>query len=248
MLIGLNADNPQLHDVYRLDLETGTLEVDIENPGFASWLIDTDLAARGGFRMQADGRHGAHASSRVTGEDWEPLLEIPADDAGTTGLIGFNRDGDAALLCSARSGPTPPGWCASTGATGEQTVVAEDPQYDVAGVCRTRETREPQAVVFDEGPRRGSCCWTRRSGRRPRAPAAHSATASSGSAGRSDPTGGGWCPSRRRTGRSGTTRTTATPARRRSCSHHARRSTTTSSRRWSRSRSPRGTGWRCTAT
>ncbi|HVW32656.1 MAG TPA: S9 family peptidase, partial [Acidimicrobiia bacterium] len=33
LLVGLNKDNPQLHDVYHLDLETGELEMVLKNPG-----------------------------------------------------------------------------------------------------------------------------------------------------------------------------------------------------------------------
>ena len=33
ILVGMNRDNPQLHDVYRLDLKTGELTKLIENPG-----------------------------------------------------------------------------------------------------------------------------------------------------------------------------------------------------------------------
>ena len=51
VLIGLNADNPMLHDVYRLDLETGAFDKIETNPGYAAWLIDSDLAVRGGVAM-----------------------------------------------------------------------------------------------------------------------------------------------------------------------------------------------------
>ena len=34
VLIAMNKDNPQLHDVYHLDLTTGKLEKIVENPGF----------------------------------------------------------------------------------------------------------------------------------------------------------------------------------------------------------------------
>ena len=40
ILVGMNRDNPQLHDVYRLDLKTGELAKLIENPGYAGWLAD----------------------------------------------------------------------------------------------------------------------------------------------------------------------------------------------------------------
>src|ERR1700683_2311334 len=37
VLVGVNADNPQLHDVYRLDLVSGALVKEIGNPGYAGW-------------------------------------------------------------------------------------------------------------------------------------------------------------------------------------------------------------------
>ena len=36
VLIGLNKDNPQLHDVYHLDLTTGKLDEDRREPGLSS--------------------------------------------------------------------------------------------------------------------------------------------------------------------------------------------------------------------
>jgi dipeptidyl aminopeptidase/acylaminoacyl peptidase len=149
MLVAMNADNPQLHDLYLLDLESGTLTLDTRNPGFASWLVDTELVARGGFSMQADGGIVVMRRVGVTGDEWEPLLEIPPDDAGTTGAIGFNRAGDAVYLLTSMDANATRlvrlDW-----SDGSRTVASEDPQYDVADVWRDPETREPQAVVLDE--------------------------------------------------------------------------------------------------
>ena len=47
MLVGVNRDNPQLHDVYRLSLTSGELVKLIENPGYAGWLADEDMVVRG---------------------------------------------------------------------------------------------------------------------------------------------------------------------------------------------------------
>src|SRR6478752_6411759 len=55
VLVGLNLDNPQLHDVYRLDLVTGELVKEVENPGFAGWLADTQLVVRGAIAPKPDG-------------------------------------------------------------------------------------------------------------------------------------------------------------------------------------------------
>jgi dipeptidyl aminopeptidase/acylaminoacyl peptidase len=152
MLIALNADNPQLHDLYRLDLRMGTLALDTRNPGFISWLVDSDLTARGGFTMQADGSvvlMRRKADVEDPDDEWEPLLEIPADDATTTDAVGFNRAGDTLyLLTSMDANATR--LVRMRFADGTREVVTEDPQYDIADVWRHPETREPQAVVLDE--------------------------------------------------------------------------------------------------
>ncbi len=46
ILIGLNKDNPQLHDVYRLDLQTGELTKELVNPGLIGMLADAQLVVR----------------------------------------------------------------------------------------------------------------------------------------------------------------------------------------------------------
>ena len=55
VLVGLNKDNPQLHDVYHLDLTTGKLEKIVENPGFIGFLADADLQVRAGVAPTPDG-------------------------------------------------------------------------------------------------------------------------------------------------------------------------------------------------
>jgi len=150
MLIGLNADNPQLHDVYRVDLASREIVKEVENPGFAAWLIDTDLVVRGGYQMQENGsitllRRDLDAIG--SDEEWLPLLEIPADDALGTGVLNFSRDGRSLLLLSS-IGANASRLLRLDLASGEQTEIAADEQYDVAGVLQHPETLEPQAVVF----------------------------------------------------------------------------------------------------
>lgn len=150
MLIGLNADNPQLHDVYRVDLTTREVVKDVENPGFAAWLIDTDLVVRGAYQMQPDGsitllRRDVDAIG--TEDEWLPFLEIPADDALGTGVLNFSRDGRSLLLLSS-IGANASRLVRLDLESGEQTEIAADEQYDVAGVVEHPETLEPQAVVF----------------------------------------------------------------------------------------------------
>ncbi len=146
ILVGLNRDNPQLHDVYRLDLPSGELEKIVENPGFIGFLADVDFNVRAGIVPRPDG--GMVLMVRATPDDeWRPLLEWGQDDSLTTSPIAFTLDGAGMLMVSSVG--------ANAGrlvkldiATGETTVIAEDPQHDVAGVRLHPDTREPQAVIY----------------------------------------------------------------------------------------------------
>src|SRR6201984_540078 len=56
VLVGINRDNPQLHDVYQLSLTSGELAKLIENPGYAGWIADEDMVVRGALSPLPDGR------------------------------------------------------------------------------------------------------------------------------------------------------------------------------------------------
>jgi dipeptidyl aminopeptidase/acylaminoacyl peptidase len=145
LLVGLNRDNPQLHDVYRLDLVTGELTKELDNPGFVEWVADSQLVVRAAISPQPDGGMVLLARDGADG-DWRPLLTVPADDALTTGPVAFSDDGCSLLAISSVG--------AETGrlvridvATGATAVLAEDPVADVSGVRLDPETREPQIVT-----------------------------------------------------------------------------------------------------
>jgi dipeptidyl aminopeptidase/acylaminoacyl peptidase len=148
LLIGLNKDNPQLHDVYRLDLPTGTLTKVADNPGVVAWVVDSDFRVRAAVQPQPDG--GMVLLVRDTEEEpWRPLLDVPAEDALTTGPVAFDADGRRLLAISSVG--------ANAGrlvwidlATGDSEVVAEDPRYDVGGLMLHPDTRLPQAVSFQK--------------------------------------------------------------------------------------------------
>jgi dipeptidyl aminopeptidase/acylaminoacyl peptidase len=150
LLIGLNSDDPQLHDVHRLRLSTGELTKEITNPGFAGWLIDSELVVRGAYTMQPDGgltillREPASAGADA---EWTPFLQVPADDALGTGVVSFSRDGHSVLLESSIDANASRLLRVDL-ETGEQQVLAADEEYDVSGVWLHPDSLEPQAVVL----------------------------------------------------------------------------------------------------
>jgi dipeptidyl aminopeptidase/acylaminoacyl peptidase len=146
VLVGLNRDNPQLHDVYRLDLVTGELVKEVENPGFIAWVADAGLVVRCGIAPQPDGglvlmvRDGA-------GSDWRPLLSIAAEDAMTSEPIAISADGRS-LLATSSVGANTARLVRIDLVTGAAQVLAEDPEADVTAVRLHPDTREPQIVTI----------------------------------------------------------------------------------------------------
>jgi dipeptidyl aminopeptidase/acylaminoacyl peptidase len=145
VLVGINADNPQLHDVYRLHLASGELVKEIENPGYAGWLADEDLVVRCAIDPLPDGSFNVLV--RDSGADeFRFLLAVPAEDATSTDVVSFSGDGRSLLMISSAG--------ADTGrlirvdlATGESTVLAEDPEADVTDALLDPDTRDPQIVM-----------------------------------------------------------------------------------------------------
>jgi dipeptidyl aminopeptidase/acylaminoacyl peptidase len=146
MLIGLNKDNPQLHDVYHLDLQSGALEKVAENPGFVGWEVDDDLKVRAAMAPQPDG--GMTILVRDTEDaDWRPLVAYPAEDALVFGSSGFSKDGGSVYLLSSIDANAAR-LVKMDIASGELTVLAEDPTYDVIDAVIHPDTREPQLAVL----------------------------------------------------------------------------------------------------
>ena len=144
ILVGMNRDNPQLHDVYRLDLKTGELTKLIENPGYAGWLADEDMVVRGAIAPRPDGGYDMLVRDDA-GSDWRTLVSIPADDAPASSVLAFSGDGKSLLAVSSLG--------VNTGRlvridleSGDAQVLFEDPDVDVEGAMLHPDTREPQIV------------------------------------------------------------------------------------------------------
>lgn len=146
MLIGLNKDNPQLHDVYHLDLRSGELSKIVENQGFVDWVVDDELKVRGAVAPQPDG--GMQILVRDS-EDapWRPFLVLGPADALVGGPLGFSKDGAAIYVLSSVDANAARLILKDIG-TGKEQILAEDPTYDVVGAMMHPDTREPQFAIF----------------------------------------------------------------------------------------------------
>lgn len=151
MMLGLNKDNPELHDLYSLDLTEARLTKVRENPGVAAWLVDTDLAVRGGLMFTEDGGAQWLLADRDSGE-FSEWLTVPPEDLLTTNPAGFSRDGTTLYLVSS-IGANAGALVAADLASGQEKVLAADPAYDVEAIELHPETQQPQAAVFHKDRR-----------------------------------------------------------------------------------------------
>ena len=148
LLLGMNKENPQVHDVYHLQLNSGELTQVAKNPGnIAGWVTDTNFKVRGAVTALPDGGNELQARENEQSE-WRKVLTWDADDALNSGPLGFTKDGQSLYLQDSRN--TNAGRLVKLDlASNELTVIADDPHYDVGNVLMNPDTYEIQAVAFN---------------------------------------------------------------------------------------------------
>ena len=149
LLIGLNKDNPQVHDVYHLDLTSGELAMVAQNPGnIIGWVADANFKVRGALAAVPEG--GSELLVRADEQaDWKTLLTWNADDMLTSAPLSFSLDGQFLYIEDSRK-VNASRLVKMNIATGDTTLIAADPQYDVGRVMIYPDTYEIQAVAFNK--------------------------------------------------------------------------------------------------
>ncbi len=146
MLVALNFRDPAWHDVYRLNLKTGALDLVLENKEkFADFTVDNDLKLRAGMIMTPDGGSIVKVRDTEAGP-WREILKWGGDET-LGGVFGFSPDNKALYIATSLDANTSRLLQVDL-ATGKQAVVAEDPDYDVGGALTAPKTNKLQAVGF----------------------------------------------------------------------------------------------------
>jgi dipeptidyl aminopeptidase/acylaminoacyl peptidase len=143
LLVGLNNRDARYHDVYRLNLATGALELVMQNDGYAGFLADDSLTLRWAIRQNAAG--GSDMFEIVEGHVAEtPRESTTLEDAMTTGLAGYTTDGKTLYWLDSRGRDTG-ALIAEDVETGARTVIAEDARADIGGTLRNPVTGRVEA-------------------------------------------------------------------------------------------------------
>lgn len=145
ILVGLNNRDQRFHDVHRLTLSTGELELIERNEGFLGYVADDDLKVRLALAPRPGGGMDV---LRKDGDDFVHLLTIEQEDDMVSRPVAMAPDGEHLYMVDSRE--------RNTGAlarihleSGEREILAEDERADIAGVFIDVVSREVAAYAVN---------------------------------------------------------------------------------------------------
>jgi dipeptidyl aminopeptidase/acylaminoacyl peptidase len=146
VLIQMNRRDPTLFDVYRLNLQTGELTLDTENPGgVVDWVADHQLQIRASLSYTPDGsslirlRMGAD-------KPWYDFMTVdPLDNAN---IVGFSPDGESVYLLTDVNTNTSRLLKIDLETMNEELILV-DPDYDLASLMTNPQSAKLEAVGIE---------------------------------------------------------------------------------------------------
>ncbi len=146
LLVQLNQRDESLFDVYRLDLTSGELSMDTENPGdVASWHADNDLHVRAAQSMTEDGGTGIRVRNDIN-SPWRELMHWGPDET-FGGVFGFTPDNQKVWIATSVEANAARLLEVDL-ESGAQRVIAADPQFDISGMEQEPKTNRLQVARF----------------------------------------------------------------------------------------------------
>ncbi len=147
ILIGLNVDNKELHDVYRINLTTNTCKKEESNPGdIVGWFTDTKFKLRGALASMMDGGFQLKVRDELASQ-WRPLVTWRSEDALSSGPIGFTPD-DMAVYAKSSIGSNTARLVEISLSDGTEKVLASNSKVDAGSVMIHPTKHHVQAVAF----------------------------------------------------------------------------------------------------
>ncbi|HJN05084.1 MAG TPA: S9 family peptidase, partial [Bacteroidales bacterium] len=151
VIIGLNKRNPQVFDPYRLNLETGEMEILAENPGnIQGWMFDHDGKLRVAFAI-VDGINVSLLYRETEADEWKSVLTtsfkdnispefFTFDNKNVIATSNLNRDKSAVVEFDIANGK-------------EVKVLYENPDYDVSSVSYSRKRKVMTSANYTSSKR-----------------------------------------------------------------------------------------------
>jgi dipeptidyl aminopeptidase/acylaminoacyl peptidase len=143
--VGLNKRNKQLFDQHRITISTGAEKLDTENPGnVIGWNSDSEFRVRAATAITPDGGFELKVREKP-GAEWKTLRKWSNEEQGQA--VGFGADPNTLYVIASHDANAMRLLKVDL-ATGKETVVAEDKEYDVSGAIIDEVRRIPLAVSF----------------------------------------------------------------------------------------------------
>jgi dipeptidyl aminopeptidase/acylaminoacyl peptidase len=148
MLLGHNARDKELFDLYRVDVVTGRSELLYENHWFADLFTDSAFELRLGSRFLEDG--SLEWVERRRNGAWRAFFNVPVGDVDGTRPVDFSEDGGTLYLLDSR-GRDKAALVALDMRTRRPRLLVEDADADLTQVVFKGTTRRPLAAggMFD---------------------------------------------------------------------------------------------------
>jgi dipeptidyl aminopeptidase/acylaminoacyl peptidase len=146
ILIQSNKRDAKVFDVYRINLKSGELTLDTQNPGdVQSWQADHNLEVRAAQITTDDGGVIIRVRDDVK-SPWRELIKWGSDE--TLGeVVNFSPENKALWIITSLDANAARLISVDI-ATGKRAVIAEDPQFDVSFTVEQPKNHKLQAVVF----------------------------------------------------------------------------------------------------
>jgi dipeptidyl aminopeptidase/acylaminoacyl peptidase len=148
VLVWLNARERSLFDVHRLDLRSGTLTMDTQNPGdVAAWTADAQFRVRAAHVIPPNGG----VEIRVRASDtapWQTFLTAGPDE--TLAVLDFTAD-DESLFLKSSLGRDKAAVIRKHIASGVEEVIAVSDEVDAGDIMIHPKRHIVEAVAFSPG-------------------------------------------------------------------------------------------------
>ncbi len=148
ILVALNLRDRKLMDVYRIDLRSGAVQLDTENPGdIAGWLADDNMIVRAATVTTTDG--GTEIRIRDgAASPWRTLMTASMED--NLAALDFTKDGQS-IFRSTSVGTDTARLVRHELASGKETDIARSDDADLSNALIHPTRHVVQAAAFDPG-------------------------------------------------------------------------------------------------
>jgi dipeptidyl aminopeptidase/acylaminoacyl peptidase len=148
LLVGLNQRDKTVFDMHRIDLETGEVTLDTENPGDVQfWLTDADFQIRAAMAQNPGDGSTILRVRDAKDKPWRDLMTWPFGENGTA--LSFAADGKSLYVESSLGSDTTRLLRVDAKTGKELEALAHNPRADVGSVVIHPDTYKAQAVEFN---------------------------------------------------------------------------------------------------